>query len=314
MYNPGKQVKFYVKRDDSIFQIVNFPFINNNYSNINSERSLHFTGLIRCSRGCAQYSEFLDRAQLLTQKLLKQSYLAPRLKSSPHKFCSRHHDLVDRYERSISQMAVDLFLLQQIVSFLYHQQDLPQVTDNHQQDLPQVIDNHQQGLPQVTDNHQQDLPQVTDNHQQDLPQVTDKLYHIKLYRVQLVMSAIDSSSQLQWFVYTDCAGSCKSNYHTITTTTDVYVIKGHSMYITRVHYDSSCSDYLTKQIIISTAINIMYLSNPLEMICCHGNYIIWPIITGRVDLCFYIVFCVSHINIHYNKVACYIGLCVSSGD
>jgi hypothetical protein len=40
----------------------------------------------------------------------------------------------------------------------------------------------------------------------DLPQVTDKLYHIMLY--------------MHWSVAigTDCIGSCKSNYHTITAT------------------------------------------------------------------------------------------------
>jgi len=34
------------------------------------------------SRAGAQYSDFLNRAQLLTQKLLNQGYVAPRLKSS----------------------------------------------------------------------------------------------------------------------------------------------------------------------------------------------------------------------------------------
>ena len=35
--------------------------------------------LICYSRAYAQYSDFLDRAQLLTQKLLKQDYVAPRI-------------------------------------------------------------------------------------------------------------------------------------------------------------------------------------------------------------------------------------------
>ena len=46
----------------------------------------------------------------------------------------------------------------------------------------------------------------------DLSQVTDKLYHIMLYsspwsRFELTTSVVMS---------TDCIGSCKSNYHTIT--------------------------------------------------------------------------------------------------
>ena len=48
----------------------------------------------------------------------------------------------------------------------------------------------------------------------DLSQVTDKLYHKMLYtspwsRFELTTSVV---------IGTDCIGSCKSNYHTITTT------------------------------------------------------------------------------------------------
>ena len=50
----------------------------------------------------------------------------------------------------------------------------------------------------------------------DLSQVTVKLYHIMLYtspwsRFELTTSVV---------IGTDCVGSCKSSYHTITTTTD----------------------------------------------------------------------------------------------
>ena len=60
------------------------------------------------SRACAQYSDTMDRAQLLTQKLLKQGYVTPRLKSSLQTFYGRHHEMVDHYDISISQMTMDI--------------------------------------------------------------------------------------------------------------------------------------------------------------------------------------------------------------
>jgi hypothetical protein len=46
---------------------------------------------------------------VLAQKLLKQGYLAARVKSSLQKLYGLHHNLVDRYEISISEMTMDLF-------------------------------------------------------------------------------------------------------------------------------------------------------------------------------------------------------------
>ena len=69
---------------------------------------VYITQLIRYSRACPQYSDYLDRAQLLTQKLLKQGYVAPRLKLSLQKVYGRHHNLDDHYEITISQMAMHL--------------------------------------------------------------------------------------------------------------------------------------------------------------------------------------------------------------
>jgi hypothetical protein len=40
---------------------------------------VNISQLLRYSRACAKYNDFLDRAQLLTMKLLKQGYFAARL-------------------------------------------------------------------------------------------------------------------------------------------------------------------------------------------------------------------------------------------
>ena len=57
------------------------------------------------------YKDFLDRELLLTRKLLNQGFLLVKLKSSLRKFYGRHHDLVDRYGISVSQMTTDMFHL-----------------------------------------------------------------------------------------------------------------------------------------------------------------------------------------------------------
>ena len=91
------RTKLYDKRDYFNFPIVNFPFI---CSNIPAAPAygVYISQLIRYSRACGSYQDFLDRRLLLTRKLLNQGFLLVKLKSSLRKFYGRHHDLVDVME------------------------------------------------------------------------------------------------------------------------------------------------------------------------------------------------------------------------
>ena len=113
------KTKLYDKRDDFNFPIVNFPFI---CSNILAAPAygVYISQLIRYSRACGSYQDFLDRRLLLTRKPLSQGFPLVKLKSSLRKFYGRH--LVDRYGISVSQMTIDMFhlLLALLGPFLIH--------------------------------------------------------------------------------------------------------------------------------------------------------------------------------------------------
>jgi hypothetical protein len=104
------RTKLYDKRDDFNFPIVNFPFLCGNIPAA-PEYGVYISQLIRYSRACCSYQDFLDRGLLITKKLLNQGFLLANVKSSPRKFYCRHHDLVDHYGISVSQMTTDMFHL-----------------------------------------------------------------------------------------------------------------------------------------------------------------------------------------------------------
>ena len=76
------RTKLYEKRDDFNFPIVNFPFI---CSNIPAAPAygVYIFQMMRYSRACGSYQDFLNRGLLLTRKLLIQWFTSKILRSPP---------------------------------------------------------------------------------------------------------------------------------------------------------------------------------------------------------------------------------------
>jgi hypothetical protein len=70
----GLRTKFPDKKKDLNFPIVNYPFI---YINTAAAPvyGVNISQLIRYSRACGYYQDFLDKGLLLTRKLLNQGFL-----------------------------------------------------------------------------------------------------------------------------------------------------------------------------------------------------------------------------------------------
>ena len=100
--------RIYDKRDDFDFKIVNFPYLCGNIPS-SPAYGVYISQLIRYSRACSHYNEFLQRCVMLTEKLLKQGYIRPRLEKAFKKFYGRHHELVKRYDLSVCKIIDDIF-------------------------------------------------------------------------------------------------------------------------------------------------------------------------------------------------------------
>ena len=104
----GKLVsRFYNRRDDFNYPIVNFPFLG---SNIPSAPAcgVYVSQLASSARTCSKYQDFVDRGKLPTIKLLSQGYREAKLLSAVKNLCERYHDLVEPYNMAVSKLILDL--------------------------------------------------------------------------------------------------------------------------------------------------------------------------------------------------------------
>ena len=77
--------KIYDKRDNSDFEIVNFPFLDGDVTRSTSY-GVYISQLIRFSRASSHVADFNSSNKLLTQKLLKQGYKYHKLCKTFSKF------------------------------------------------------------------------------------------------------------------------------------------------------------------------------------------------------------------------------------
>ena len=98
--------KLYDKHDAFGFHIVNFPFMSSNIPSAPAY-GVYASQLIRYTRCCSNYSDFLSRHKSLVTRLLSQGYKVNRLSKTFQKFYVRHTDLVGQYKKNVCQIFAD---------------------------------------------------------------------------------------------------------------------------------------------------------------------------------------------------------------
>ena len=96
------RTKIYDKRDDYNFRIVNFPYMNSNIP-IKPAYGIYISQLVRIGRICEEYSAFMDRNRMITDRLIKQGFRYSKLCKTFKKFSRNHRTIFNRYGVSVRQ-------------------------------------------------------------------------------------------------------------------------------------------------------------------------------------------------------------------
>ena len=88
--------KIYDKQGDFNFEIVNFPFLDEDVPRSPSY-GVYISQLIRFARVFSNVDDVNNRNLFLTAKLLKQGYIYHKIRKAFSKFCHRHSELIVKY-------------------------------------------------------------------------------------------------------------------------------------------------------------------------------------------------------------------------
>ena len=99
--NGTVSTKIYDKRDDFVFDIVNFPFLDGDVHRRTSY-GVYISQLIRFAS--SNIRDFNCRNKALTAKFLKQGYRNQKLRKAFSKFYRRHSELVEKYNVSLRKL------------------------------------------------------------------------------------------------------------------------------------------------------------------------------------------------------------------
>ena len=92
--------KVYDKRDNFNFDIVNFPYMCSNVP-AKPTYGVYISQLVRISRICDNFSNFVDRHRMLTERLIKQGFWHSKLCAAFRKFAQKHATLFMKFGVSV---------------------------------------------------------------------------------------------------------------------------------------------------------------------------------------------------------------------
>ena len=96
--------KFYDKRDDFDFEIVNFPFLGGDVPRSTSY-GVYISQIIRFARASSYVADLNTGNKMLTQKLLKQGYRYHKLCKTFSKFYRRYYDLISKFQVGLKSLS-----------------------------------------------------------------------------------------------------------------------------------------------------------------------------------------------------------------